>query len=68
MLLLASEHAVEKYDLKVMGHIVDSEWAGLDPAQMGLGPVHAMAPILKRQKMALLGSQRSLRYPGARLC
>lgn len=53
MLLLASEHAVEKYDLKVMGRIVDSEWAGLDPAQMGLGPVHAMAPILKRQKMAL---------------
>ncbi|MCF6324060.1 MAG: acetyl-CoA C-acetyltransferase [Gammaproteobacteria bacterium] len=53
MLLLASEHAVEKYDLKVMGRIVDSEWAGLDPAQMGLGPVHAMAPILKRQKMAV---------------
>ncbi|MBL1262015.1 MAG: acetyl-CoA C-acetyltransferase [Thiotrichaceae bacterium] len=53
MLLLASEYAVEKYDLKVMGHIVDSEWAGLDPAQMGLGPVHAMAPILKRQKMAI---------------
>ncbi len=53
MLLLASEHAVEKYGLKVMGRIVDSEWAGLDPAQMGLGPAHAMAPILKRQKMAV---------------
>lgn len=53
MLLLASEYAVEKYDLKVMGRIVDSEWAGLDPAQMGLGPAHAMAPILKRQKMAV---------------
>ncbi len=53
MLILASEHAVEKYDLKVMGRIVDSEWAGLDPAQMGLGPAHAMAPILKRQKMTI---------------
>jgi len=33
-----------------MGRIVDSEWAGLDPSQMGLGPAHAMAPILKRNK------------------
>lgn len=53
MLLLASEYAVAKHGLEVMGRIVDSEWAGLDPAQMGLGPAHAMAPILKRQKMAV---------------
>ncbi len=49
-LILASEKAVEKHNLPVMGRIVDSEWAGLDPSQMGLGPTHAMAPILKRQK------------------
>ncbi len=48
-LLLASREAVDKYGLKVLGRIVDNEWAGVEPAQMGLGPVHAMAPILKRQ-------------------
>jgi acetyl-CoA C-acetyltransferase len=47
-LILASEQAVKKYELAVLGRIVDSQWAGLDPSQMGLGPVHAMAPILKR--------------------
>ena len=47
-LLLASEGAVERLDLSVLGRIVDSQWAGLDPAQMGLGPVHAMAPIMQR--------------------
>jgi acetyl-CoA C-acetyltransferase len=30
---------------------VDSQWAGLDPAQMGLGPVHAMAPIMRRHDL-----------------
>jgi acetyl-CoA C-acetyltransferase len=52
-LLLASEDAVRKHDLKPMGRIVDSEWAGLDPAQMGLGPVHAATPILKRHRLGL---------------
>ncbi len=50
LLVLASEEAVKKHDLPVMGRIADSEWAGLEPAQMGLGPVHAMAPILKRKR------------------
>lgn len=53
LLLLASETAVNKWNLPVLGRIVDSEWAGLDPAQMGLGPVHAMTPILKRHKFSL---------------
>ena len=53
MLLLASDKAVEKYDLAVLGQIRDSEWAGLSPAQMGLGPVHAVAPLLKRNKLKL---------------
>jgi len=48
-LILASEEAVARYGLPVLGRIVDSHWAGLDPAQMGLGPVHAMAPIMARQ-------------------
>ena len=53
LLLLASESAVSKWNLPVLGRIIDSEWAGLDPAQMGLGPVHSMTPILKRNKFSL---------------
>lgn len=48
MLLLASADAVQRHGLPVLGRIVDAEWAGLDPAQMGLGPVHAMAPLMRR--------------------
>jgi acetyl-CoA C-acetyltransferase len=52
-LVLASEFAVSKFNLSPIGRIVDSEWAGLDPAQMGLGPVHAATPILKRHGLGL---------------
>ena len=52
-LVLASERAVDKHGLLPRGRIVDSEWAGLDPAQMGLGPVHAATPILKRHGLGL---------------
>jgi len=55
LLILASEDAVKKYDLKPIGRILDSQWAGLDPAQMGLGPVHAATPILKRHGLGLDG-------------
>lgn len=50
LLLLASEEAVKEHQLPVLGRIVDSEWAGLEPSQMGLGPVHAMTPIMKRKR------------------
>ena len=53
MLILASEEAVAKYDLKPLGAIVDSQWSGLDPAEMGLGPVHAITPILLRNGLGL---------------
>ena len=52
-LVIASERAVEKHNLTPLGRIVDSEWAGLDPAEMGLGPVHAATPILTRQGLGL---------------
>jgi acetyl-CoA C-acetyltransferase len=52
-LLLASEEAVAKWKLRPLGRIVDSQWAGLDPAQMGLGPVHAATPILRRHGLGL---------------
>ncbi len=53
LLLLASEEAVARWNLEPLGRIVDSEWAALDPALMGLGPVHAATPILKRHNLAL---------------
>ena len=52
-LILASEAAVKKWGLQPLGRIVDSQWAGLDPAQMGLGPVHAATPILQRHGLGL---------------
>ncbi|MBS0336662.1 MAG: acetyl-CoA C-acetyltransferase [Proteobacteria bacterium] len=52
-LLLADETAVKRHDLAPIGRIVDTEWAGLDPAQMGLGPVHAATPIMKRNNLGL---------------
>ena len=52
-LVLANEATVKKFNLPVMGKIIDSHWAALDPAQMGLGPVHAMTPVLKRHKLQL---------------
>lgn len=51
--VLASEDAVKKWNLPVLARIVDSEWAGVDPAQMGLGPVHATTPMLQRHRQAL---------------
>lgn len=53
LLLLASEKAVQRWNLQPLGRIVDSQWAGLDPAQMGLGPVHASTPILQRHGLGL---------------
>jgi acetyl-CoA C-acetyltransferase len=51
--LLASEDSLKKYSLEPIGKIVDTHWAGLDPAQMGLGPVHAATPLLKRNNFRL---------------
>ena len=53
MLILASEEAVKEFKLPVMGKLIDSNWAGLEPAQMGLGPVHSITPILQRNELAL---------------
>ena len=52
-LVLASEEAMKRHGLTPIGRVVDSEWAALDPAQMGLGPVHAATPILERHGYAL---------------
>jgi acetyl-CoA C-acetyltransferase len=52
-LILASEEVVRNNNLRPLGRILDSEWAGLDPAHMGLGPVHAATPILRRNHLDL---------------
>jgi len=52
-LILASEDAVNALSLQPIGRIMDAQWAGLDPAQMGLGPVHAATPILQRHGLGL---------------
>lgn len=53
VLILASKEAVEKYHLPVLARIVDVAWAGVDPAEMGLGPVYATHELLKRHQMQM---------------
>jgi len=53
LLLLASKEAVKKYNLSVLARVVDTEWSGLEPAEMGLGPVYASTALLKRYGMRL---------------
>lgn len=48
-LILASEAALERYQLTALGKIIDVNWAGVAPEVMGLGPVHAVTPMLQRQ-------------------
>jgi acetyl-CoA C-acetyltransferase len=51
MLVLASEDVVNEYGLKPLGRIVDAHWGALDPSEMGLGPVHAITPLLMRHDL-----------------
>ena len=50
-LVVAGESAVKKYKLPVMARIVSTEWAALSPSEMGLGPAHSIAPLLKSQSL-----------------
>lgn len=53
MLILASEEAVQKYKLKPLGKIIDTQWAALAPEVMGLGPVMASVPLLGRNELKI---------------
>lgn len=46
-LLLASEDAIKKHNLKPLARIVSSGVAGVEPRIMGIGPVEASAKALK---------------------
>ena len=52
-LVVASQRAVDEHKLVPRGRIVDTHWAGLDPAEMGLGPVYAATPLLQRHRLGL---------------
>ncbi len=51
--LLASEVACERFDLKPRARVVDFAVVGLDPCQMGMGPVPAIRRLLKKNKLAV---------------
>ncbi|MBA2653883.1 MAG: acetyl-CoA C-acetyltransferase [Gammaproteobacteria bacterium] len=53
MLLLANEDAVKRYNLPILGRIVDVNWAALAPDVMGLGPIFAATPLMKRQHLTI---------------
>jgi len=52
-LMLASEEAVEKYNLKPMAEIISVGQGGVDPSIMGMGPVPAIDMALKQADMKL---------------
>ncbi len=52
-MLLASEEAVKKYDLKPIAKIVSSAVAGVEPRIMGIGPVKASEKALKKAGLTL---------------
>lgn len=52
-LLLASEDAVKKYNLKPLARIVSRAIAGVDPSIMGIGPVPATEKALQRAGLTI---------------
>jgi acetyl-CoA acyltransferase len=52
-LLLASDDAVEKYDLKPMASVVAWASAGVEPRVMGIGPVPASRKVLEMLDLQL---------------
>ncbi len=53
MLVLASEAAVRRHKLPVLGELLGDAWAGVEPEQMGLGPVHAVVKLLTRFNLGM---------------
>lgn len=52
-ILLASDDAVKKYNLKPLAKIISSGVAGVEPRIMGIGPVEASNMALKRAGLTL---------------
>ncbi|KAJ3011232.1 UNVERIFIED_CONTAM: 3-ketoacyl-CoA thiolase, mitochondrial [Siphonaria sp. JEL0065] len=52
-LLVASEAAVKKYNLKPLAEVLSWSFVGVDPSIMGIGPVPAIQGALKRAGLTL---------------
>ena len=52
-MLLASNKAVKKYDLKPLAKIISSSVVGVEPRIMGIGPVEASKKALKKANLSL---------------
>ena len=48
MLIVTTEEKAKELGLEVMGRIVGYDYAGLEPAEMGMGPVFAIDRLMKR--------------------
>jgi acetyl-CoA C-acetyltransferase len=51
--ILASEDRAKELGLDPLAYVIDSAVAGVDPEQMGLGPVVAIEKLLKRNKLTV---------------
>lgn len=51
--LLVSEEALSRYNLKPLARVVASAVAGVDPSVMGLGPIPATRKVLERAGLTL---------------
>ncbi len=51
--LVVSEEALKRYNLKPIARLVDYQVAGVDPYKMGIGPVKAIPKVLKHAGMKL---------------
>jgi acetyl-CoA C-acetyltransferase/acetyl-CoA acyltransferase len=51
--LMASEEAVNKYNLKPMAKMLDYHFDGLEPERMGMGPLRAINGVLTRTNLTL---------------
>jgi len=52
-LIIASEYAIKKYNLKPLARIMGMQTAGVQPRIMGMGPVPATIKLLKRLDLSL---------------
>ncbi|KAI8620295.1 Thiolase, N-terminal domain-containing protein [Chytriomyces sp. MP71] len=52
-LIVASEEAVKKYNLKPLAEVLSWSFVGVEPTLMGIGPVPAIKEALKKAKLSL---------------
>jgi len=57
-LIIASEDAIKKHGLTPIAKLNAAQWAGLSPAEMGLGPAHAISKTLEEHKL----TQKNIDY------